>query len=111
MQHELESLERRITTLEDEELEVMARLEDAQRSLADLTHQLGDADDRRVRLEKARDARYADIDAELTQIAALRGPVAEGFRPTCCRSTTGSARPRTASAPLRSGRFSAAAAC
>ena len=33
MQHEMESLERRITSLEDEELEVMARLEDAQRSL------------------------------------------------------------------------------
>ena len=77
MQHEMESLERRITTLEDEELEVMARLEDAQRSLADLTHQLGDADDRRIKLEKARDARYAEIDAELTQLATQRGPVAD----------------------------------
>ena len=33
MQHELESLERRISTLEDEELEVMETLEDAQREL------------------------------------------------------------------------------
>ena len=39
MQHELESLERRITTLEDEELEVMARLEDAQRDLDELAAQ------------------------------------------------------------------------
>ena len=37
MQHELVSLERRITSLEDEELEVMARLEDAQRDLDALT--------------------------------------------------------------------------
>ena len=43
MQHEMESLERRITSLEDEELEVMARLEDAQRSLEELTAQLADA--------------------------------------------------------------------
>ena len=34
MQGELESLQRRITTLEDDELEVMARLEDAQREPA-----------------------------------------------------------------------------
>ena len=34
MQHELESLERRISTLEDEELEVMEDLEDAQTRLA-----------------------------------------------------------------------------
>ena len=39
MQHEMESLERRITSLEDEELEVMARLEDAQRLLDELTAQ------------------------------------------------------------------------
>ena len=73
----MESLERRITTLEDEELEVMARLEDAQRGLAELTHQLGESDARRTRLEKARDARYAEIDAELAELAARRGPVAE----------------------------------
>ena len=77
MQHEMESLERRITTLEDEELEVMARLEDAQRTLDELTAQLADADARNARLEEARDARYAEIDAELAQLAAQRGPVAE----------------------------------
>jgi predicted nucleic acid-binding Zn-ribbon protein len=76
MQHEMESLERRITTLEDEELEVMARLEDAQRSLDDLTTQLGDAEARTTKLEEARDARYAEIDAELAELAEQRGPVA-----------------------------------
>ena len=77
MQHEMESLERRITTLEDEELEVMARLEDAQRTFDELTAQLADADARNARLEQARDARYAEIDAELAELAAQRGPVAE----------------------------------
>jgi uncharacterized protein len=77
MQHEMGSLERRITTLEDEELEVMARLEDAQRNLDELAGQLADADSRKARLEQARDARFAEIDAELAELAARRGPVAE----------------------------------
>jgi predicted nucleic acid-binding Zn-ribbon protein len=76
MQHEMATLERRITTLEDEELEVMARLEDAQRTLDDLTAQLADADERNSRLEQARDAKYADIDAELGTVASRRGPLA-----------------------------------
>ena len=37
MQGELESLQRRITSLEDDELEVMARLEDAEKELDSLT--------------------------------------------------------------------------
>jgi len=76
MQHEMESLERRIVTLEDEELEVMARLEDAQRTLEDLTAQLAEAEERNGRLEQARDARYAEIDAALATLTAERGPVA-----------------------------------
>ncbi|MEO6510516.1 MAG: C4-type zinc ribbon domain-containing protein [Nocardioides sp.] len=76
MQHEMESLQRRIVSLEDEELEVMARLEDAQRTLDDLTAQLADAEGRNGRVEQARDARYADIDAELTDLTGRRAPVA-----------------------------------
>ncbi len=77
MQHEMTSLERRIVTLEDEELEVMARLEDAQRNLDELTAQLAEAEQRNARLEEARDAKYAEIDAELATLAAQRGPLAE----------------------------------
>ena len=77
MQHEMSSLERRIVTLEDEELEVMARLEDAQRNLDELTAQLAEAEQRNARLEEARDAKYAEIDAELASLAAQRGPLAE----------------------------------
>jgi predicted nucleic acid-binding Zn-ribbon protein len=78
MQHEMSSLERRITTLEDEELEVMARLEDAQRTLDELATQLADAEARNEKLEQVRDERYAEIDAELAEVTARRGPVAEG---------------------------------
>ncbi len=46
MQGELESLQRRITSLEDDELEVMARLEDAQKELDSLTAQVAAADER-----------------------------------------------------------------
>jgi predicted nucleic acid-binding Zn-ribbon protein len=77
MQHEMGSLERRITSLEDEELEVMARLEDAQRTLDELTAQLADAGARNGRLEQTRDERYVEIDAELAELAARRGPVAD----------------------------------
>jgi len=79
MQHEMESLERRITTLEDEELEVMARLEDAQRTLDELGVQVADAEVRSARLEESRDAKYAEIDAELAQVAADRGPLADNM--------------------------------
>ena len=44
MQGELESLQRRITSLEDDELEVMARLEDAEKELDSLTQGVADAD-------------------------------------------------------------------
>jgi predicted nucleic acid-binding Zn-ribbon protein len=76
MQHEMTSLERRIVTLEDEELEVMARLEDAQRTLDEVTAQLADAETRNARVEEARDAKYAEIDAELAALTGQRGPLA-----------------------------------
>ena len=79
----MESLERRITTLEDEELEVMARLDDAQRTLDELTAQLADADARNAKLEEARDARYAEIDAELARARRAAGAGRRGrARPT-----------------------------
>lgn len=79
MQHELESLERRISTLEDEELEVMARLEDAQRDLDALTAQVAEADEQLAALGATRDAKLAEIDAELSTVVADRDPVAAGL--------------------------------
>ena len=77
MQHEMESLERRITTLEDAELEVMERLEEAQATAAELEEELAGLTERLDVLGSARDEKLAELDAELAQVASERGPVAE----------------------------------
>jgi predicted nucleic acid-binding Zn-ribbon protein len=79
MSHELETLERRISTLEDEELEVMEQLEDAQKLLDDLTQQVASADERLAVLTAARDERTAEIDLQLDALTAERGPAVEGM--------------------------------
>ncbi len=79
MQHELETLERRISTLEDEELEVMEQLEDAQKLLDDLKQQVAGADERLAVLTAARDERTTEIDQELDGLTAQRAPAVEGM--------------------------------
>jgi predicted nucleic acid-binding Zn-ribbon protein len=79
MQHEMVSLQRRIVSLEDEELEVMATLEDAQRTLDSLVAQIAAADERLTVLRAARDNRGSEIEAELTELLAGRAPLVEGF--------------------------------
>jgi uncharacterized protein len=74
MQGELQSLQRRITTLEDEELEVMARLEDAQRDLDSLTEQVAASDERLAALGADRDAKTQELDEALRTVAEDRGP-------------------------------------
>jgi hypothetical protein len=79
MQGELTSLQRRITSLEDDELEVMARLEDAQQELDSLTQQLAAADERLAELGAARDAKLGELDRSLASVAADREPAAAGI--------------------------------
>ena len=79
MQGELESLERRITTLEDEELEVMARLEDAEKDLESYVAQIAAADERLATLGSARDERTEALDTELSSLEAERHPAVEGL--------------------------------
>ena len=79
MQHELESLERRISSLEDAELEVMEQLEEAQRTADSLTAQVAQTDDQIAALAAIRDARWREIDAALAEVEAARGPEAEGL--------------------------------
>jgi predicted nucleic acid-binding Zn-ribbon protein len=79
MQHELETLERRIATLEDEELEVMEQLEDAQKTLDSLKQQVASADERLSELVAGRDQRTAEIDRQLDALTAERGPAVEGM--------------------------------
>jgi predicted nucleic acid-binding Zn-ribbon protein len=76
LQHELGALERRISTLEDEELEVMEQLEDAQQRLAAVTAELEAV---RVDLEQeiaARDAAVEAIDAQVATVSAEREQIA-----------------------------------
>ena len=79
MQQELVSLERRIGTLEDAEIEIMERLEDAQRELDSVTSQLEATDVRLADLAAARDERNAAIQGDLASVEAERGPAAEGL--------------------------------
>ena len=77
MQHELVSLERRITTLEDAELEVMEALEEAQQVLDGLGIRAADVDARLAELGGVRDERHQEIDVTLAEVTAARGPATE----------------------------------
>lgn len=79
MQHELVSLERRIGTLEDAELEVMEALEEAQQLLDGLGIRADDIDAKLAELVAARDEKQASIDASLTEVAGARGPALDGM--------------------------------
>jgi len=79
MQHELVSLERRITTLEDEEIEVMERLEEAQTTLESLVGQRTAADDRLAVLAKAKDEKSVEIKDSLESVTGERATTAEGL--------------------------------
>jgi predicted nucleic acid-binding Zn-ribbon protein len=79
MQHELESLERRIATLEDEELEVMEDLEAAEAELTAMGTDLAETDERLTAVTETRDQKYAAIDAELERLAGERAPLVAGL--------------------------------
>ena len=74
LQSELEALARRISTLEDEELEVMEQLEAAQAELSGALAELAAENATRDTLVAARDEKIAAIDAEA---AAARAGSAE----------------------------------
>ncbi len=79
MLHELESLDRRIASLEDQELEVMERLEEAQQAYDSLAAQLTSTEERLASLAKVRDEKTAVLDEQLRDVAAERAPVADGL--------------------------------
>jgi predicted nucleic acid-binding Zn-ribbon protein len=79
MQHELESLERRINSLEDAELEVMEQLEEAQKTADTLAAQLAETDSQIAELAVARDARWVEIDASLAEAESARATAVEGM--------------------------------
>ncbi|GAA1857345.1 zinc ribbon domain-containing protein [Asanoa iriomotensis] len=76
LQHEVVSLTRRQSELEDSELELMEQRETAQGSLDEVTGRLDGARGRRGDTEVRRDELLAEIDADEQSRIAARGPVA-----------------------------------
>jgi predicted nucleic acid-binding Zn-ribbon protein len=79
MQQELVSLERRISELEDIELEVMEQLETAQAEFEQLSGRLAEIDDQVAGLTKARDEKSGEVQEQLTQLAGEREQAAAGI--------------------------------
>jgi predicted nucleic acid-binding Zn-ribbon protein len=79
LQHELDSLKRRQSDLEDQELELMQRLEDAEKTLAAARSGLEKAQADRERAEQQRDDALADIADQTRRHAAARAEVAGGI--------------------------------
>jgi uncharacterized protein len=74
-QQRMESLQRRIVSLEDDELAVMERLDEAQRTLDSLTAQLSETDARLAELSASRDQKAAALEQSLGEVAGQRTPV------------------------------------
>jgi predicted nucleic acid-binding Zn-ribbon protein len=78
---ELESLHRRITSLEDVELEVMERLETAQTTLESRTAELEAMDGEETELRAAFQQKAGDLQNELTAVEEERSMIAAGLPP------------------------------
>ena len=72
LQHELVSLDRRIATLEDEELVVMEELEAVETELAGVRGRLADLGDRVAAAAKARDEAVKVLDTEQAEVIEER---------------------------------------
>ena len=75
LQHELGTLARRQRELEDAELELMERREQAQSQLDDVLSRLASARDAHAQTTQRRDELLADIDRDTEQKKAARGPL------------------------------------
>lgn len=76
LQHEVTTLARRQSSLEDDLLDVMERSEQAVASVAELTAQRVVLDGERAELTTARDAAFAAIDAAMATHATQRSAIA-----------------------------------
>jgi uncharacterized protein len=79
LQHELQTLERRISDLEDAELDVMERLENAQTELDRLQSSIEEYDRSLGELELRRDTAVTQIDAEVASAESERAQIVEGI--------------------------------
>jgi predicted nucleic acid-binding Zn-ribbon protein len=76
---ELESLHRRIASLEDDELEVMEKLESTQATLDERTAELSDLDTQAGELQASFDRKAAEIRAELEVAVRERAQTVSGL--------------------------------
>lgn len=81
LQHEIATLARRQSTLEDELLDVMERAEDAEAALRDATERLDAVTAERNRLEAEREAAFAEIDAAAGRRTPERAAIAADLPP------------------------------
>jgi predicted nucleic acid-binding Zn-ribbon protein len=81
LQHELDSLKRRQSDLEDQELELMERQEVAEAALANAQQGLAKAKEELARAEELRDDALADIADGVTRHEAARADVAGSIPP------------------------------
>ena len=79
LQHELQSLARRQSELEDVEIEVMERQESAEHRLAELTQEESRMQGEVDRLTDERDGAIAELDAERVEVAAPRNDLVGGI--------------------------------
>ena len=79
MMHEMQSLERRISDLEDVELEVMERLEATQQDAAVTEKELAELVRRAETLDEARKVKEADFDKEIAALSSEREAEATGL--------------------------------
>ena len=76
LQHELATLNRRQSELEDSELELMEQRESAEATLNDVRDRLTTAQERRTEAERRRDEAITDITKEQEFKTSSRGPLA-----------------------------------
>ncbi|MEU8610952.1 C4-type zinc ribbon domain-containing protein [Actinoplanes sp. NPDC048791] len=76
LQHELATLNRRQSELEDAELELMEQRESAEQALNDVKKKLAEASERRAAAEARRDEANAEITKEQEFKTQARGPLA-----------------------------------
>jgi predicted nucleic acid-binding Zn-ribbon protein len=76
LQHELATLNRRQSELEDGELELMEQRESAERALSDVQKRLASASERRTAAEQRRDATVSEIEKEQEFKTNSRAPLA-----------------------------------
>jgi uncharacterized protein len=79
LMHEVGSLERRISDLEDVELEVMEKLEEAQADLRARTVDLDEIQGRGRALVATRDEKAADLDRRIAEVTSEREQTASGI--------------------------------